>query len=159
MSTSMRESLPSTSSDFALPHSASLPAVVLDEAPSSNPLQYRFRRASLLSAPKAQIYSEARLSSPLIATFSLPGSSRIEGERGGTDSPTSSSGSENHTPPLGPPLEPVPASRLRHLKRRAASPAATPTRRSKSPIDFTESVPGAIVRRRSLVGGLMMSQL
>jgi hypothetical protein len=109
-----RPSLPTSSTDFALPPSSSgvgstptLSSLSVDEI---NPLTHRFRRPSLL-APKASYLSDARSHSPLAASFTLAPSKRrrsrywlgdeSESDRMWTDSSPSSS-SENPTPPLRP---------------------------------------------------------
>jgi hypothetical protein len=105
---SSRPSLPTSSTDFALPPSSSNPASSLDD---SNPLLQRFRRPSLL-APKATYLSESRSHSPLAASFTIHSSTRrrsviteeseSDRERMWMDSSPSGS-SENPTPPLRPP--------------------------------------------------------
>lgn len=111
---SVRPSLPTSSTDFALPPSSSSigasPGSAAVSSDDGNPLLVRFRRPSVL-APKAAYFSETRLQSPLVASFTLPSRRRnsvygeeSENERMWTDSSPSSS-SENPTPPLGPPIE------------------------------------------------------
>lgn len=107
-----RPSLPTSSSDFALPSSsvASTSSVTLED---SSFVFQRFRRPSLL-APKATYISETRLHSPLVSSFTLQPSpikrkaysddecledSPMYQERTGRESSPSSS-SENPTPPL-----------------------------------------------------------
>ncbi|KAF7979389.1 hypothetical protein HWV62_42486 [Athelia sp. TMB] len=129
---SVRPSLPTSSTDFALPPSSS--SIASPSAPISsddgNPLLVRFRRPSIL-APKAAYFSETRLQSPLVASFTLPSRRRnsvygeeSENERMWTDSSPSSS--ENPTPPLGPAIE-VQPSPVKGKRRRNPS---TPPRNS-----------------------------
>lgn len=114
---STRPSLPTSSTDFALPPSSSsanvaLPGSLIVSADEANPLLLRFRRPSVL-APKAAYFSETRLQSPLVTSFTLPSRRRdsLNGEESESDkdrmwtdsSPSSSSG--NPTPPLGPAIE------------------------------------------------------
>lgn len=140
---SSRPSLPTSSTDFALPPSSSIPtastsALTLDDA--TNPLLLRFRRPSLL-APKA--ISESRLHSPLASSFTLHSftkrrgsqsaaiseeSESDRGERMWTDSSPSCS-SENPTPPLR-----VPDNSEEDLpeKGKVIKPPLTPPRRRSS---------------------------
>ncbi|KIK70772.1 hypothetical protein GYMLUDRAFT_235191 [Collybiopsis luxurians FD-317 M1] len=109
---STRPSLPTSSSDFALPSSslASTSSVTLEDATF---VLHRFRRPSLL-APKTTYLSETRLHSPLVSSFSLQPSpikrkAYSDDEclddsyvyRTGRESSPSTSGSENATPPSG----------------------------------------------------------
>ncbi|KAJ4484933.1 hypothetical protein C8J55DRAFT_509326 [Lentinula edodes] len=106
---SSRPSLPTSSSDFALPSSsiASTSSVTLED---TSFVLHRFRRPSLLT-PKATHLSETRLHSPLVSSFTLQPSpikrkahsddedSPMYRDRTGRESSPSSS-SENPTPPL-----------------------------------------------------------
>lgn len=109
---SSRPSLPTSSSDFALPSSslASTSSVTLEDASF---MLHRFRRPSV-HAPKATYISETRLQSPLVSSFTLQASpikrkaysddecsedSSVYRERKGRENSPSSS-SENPTPPL-----------------------------------------------------------
>lgn len=109
---SSRPSLPTSSSDFALPSSslATTSSVTLEDASF---VLHRFRRPSV-HAPKATYISETRLQSPLVSSFTLQASpikrkaysddecsedSSMYRERKGRENSPSSS-SENPTPPL-----------------------------------------------------------
>lgn len=106
---SSRPSLPTSSSDFALPSSsiASTSSVTLED---TSFVLHRFRRPSLLT-PKATHLSETRLHSPLVSSFTLqPSPSKRKAHSDDEDSPmyrdrtgresSPSSSSENPTPPL-----------------------------------------------------------
>lgn len=136
-----RPSLPSSSTDFALPPSSSSssnPGSPVTTADDTNPLLVRFRRPSIL-APKAAYFSETRLQSPLVASFTLPSrrkngyADESESDRMWTDSSPSSS-SENPTPPLGPPIEvETTADKEREVKvRRRRTPLTPPRNTSPS---------------------------
>ena len=158
---STRPSLPTSSTDFALPPSSSSASVSLPSSPivsadDTNPLLLRFRRPSIL-APKAAYFSETRLQSPLIASFSLPSSRRdsLNGEesesdrdRMWTDSSPSSS-SENPTPPLGPPIE-VDAAKGRGSKgKRRRNPSTPPRHLSPSAVEGLQRLTRSHSRRPS----------
>ncbi|KII94158.1 hypothetical protein PLICRDRAFT_171832 [Plicaturopsis crispa FD-325 SS-3] len=133
--TSRRPSLPTSSSDFALPPSSSASTSADDDA---NSLRYRFRRPSIL-APKATYLSESRLSSPLTASFTIPSrrnrgsgeESESDRERMWTDSSPSSS-SENPTPPLGRLVDAEKASERVSPGKRRRGPSTPPRNRSPS---------------------------
>ena len=108
-----RPSLPASSSDFALPPSTtalvSSPLTAATE--EFNPLlNLRFRRPSLLAPAKSAFYSEGRLHSPLVSSFTVPRSRRytsstVSGEESesdkdkmSTDSPSPSVDSGATTP-------------------------------------------------------------
>ncbi|KAJ3531079.1 hypothetical protein NM688_g7622 [Phlebia brevispora] len=107
-----RPSLPASSSDFALPPSSSALASSSHAALAEefNPLILRFRRPSLLAPPRASFYSEGRLHSPLVSSFTVPmtrrhTSSTVSGEESesdrekmSTDSPSPSVDSGATTP-------------------------------------------------------------
>ncbi|KAF9076058.1 hypothetical protein BDP27DRAFT_1284766, partial [Rhodocollybia butyracea] len=111
---SSRPSLPTSSSDFALPSSsvATSSSITLEDPGF---VLHRFRRPSVL-APKATYISETRLHSPLVTSFtlqpspikrkaysddeSMDDSQMLYRDRTGRESSPSSS-SENPTPPLG----------------------------------------------------------
>jgi len=113
---SPRPSLPTSSTDFALPPSSTSSNGASGSAPGeeSHTLMHRFRRPSLL-APKASYLSDNRHQSPLSAAFTMPTrrrrprqgrwdeSSESDKDRMWTDSSPSSS--ENPTPPLRGPSE------------------------------------------------------
>jgi len=103
-----RPSLPTSSTDFALPPSSSSPGASSSSVTLEDPslLLQRFRRPSLLQ--KGGYLSDTRLHSPLASSFTLHARRRsqnailmeeMEGdkERMITDSPN---GSEANTPPL-----------------------------------------------------------
>lgn len=148
-----RPSLPTSSTDFALPPSSSS-NVATPSSPivsgDDNPILLRFRRPSIL-APKAAYFSEARLQSPLVASFTLPSRRRnsvygeeSENERMWTDSSPSSS-SENPTPPLGPPLD-VETDKGGEVKgRRRRNPTTPPRNFAPTPLE----VSGAFTRSHS----------
>lgn len=151
--TSCRPSLPTSSSDFALPPTST------SSPDDANPLLYRFRRPSIL-APKATYSSETRLSSPLSTLVSIPlprRSRRFMGEepdayrdRMWTDSSPSSS-SENPTPPLGPPIETDSVEHHAQVGKRPRSPS-TPPPRNTSPASAsmdTQELPLRSHARRS----------
>ncbi|KAL0951473.1 hypothetical protein HGRIS_008161 [Hohenbuehelia grisea] len=137
-----RPSLPTSSSDFALPSSSSSSSTnALDDIP---PLLQRFRRPSLLSS-KAGFFSETRLNSPLATSFTLNSSRKrfsLMGEESESDkdrmcTDSSPSSSETNTPPLGPPE--VPESDQQCKPKRTRRPL-TPTRRMSTSMDATDSV-------------------
>lgn len=153
-----RPSLPTSSTDFALPPSSSssnAPGSPITSADDTNPLLLRFRRPSLL-APKAAYFSETRLQSPLIASFTLPSRRRsIYGEesesdkdRMWTDSSPSSS-SENPTPPLAPPIEVNTSNGHRHKGKRRHNPMTPPRHISPSAVDIPERLTRSRSRRPS----------
>lgn len=109
-----RPSLPASSTDFALPPSSAAVAssALVPSVEEFNPLLLRFRRPSLLAPPRATFYSEGRIHSPLVSSFTLPSrivrrhtSSTISGEESesdrekmSTDSPSPSVDSGATTP-------------------------------------------------------------
>ncbi|KAF7798534.1 hypothetical protein EIP86_009755 [Pleurotus ostreatoroseus] len=105
-----RPSLPASSSDFSLPPSSVALASSAHLADEFNPLILRFRRPSLLAPPRASFFSEGRLHSPLVSSFTIPlvrrhTSSTISGEESesdrekmSTDSPSPSVDSGATTP-------------------------------------------------------------
>jgi hypothetical protein len=130
-----RPSLPTSSTDFALPPSSSnlVTSSTSSSLDDSNPLLQRFRRPSLL-APKATYLSEGRSHSPLAASFTIHSSTRrrsnhnviaeefeSDRERMWLDSSPSSS-SENPTPPLGPPENGNEDPSSKRISRRAVTP-------------------------------------
>ncbi|KAF8640521.1 hypothetical protein AX17_000183 [Amanita inopinata Kibby_2008] len=133
-----RPSLPTSSSDFALPPSsspgASTSALTLDDPTF---LLQRFRRPSLLT--KSSYLSETRLHSPLASSFTVHSRRRScsstladdlesDKERMSTDSPTSSS--DNPTPPLK--ISDAIDDNEQDMKTIASKPPSTPPRRKSS---------------------------
>ncbi|TFK36910.1 hypothetical protein BDQ12DRAFT_230067 [Crucibulum laeve] len=155
---STRPSLPTSSSDFALPPSSSSPVASTSSLTLDDPsfLLQRFRRPSLLQ--KAGYLSETRLHSPLASSFTLHTRRRSQNafqlteesesdrERMLTDSPSSS---ETHTPPLR-----VPDNSEEDLvgKLTASKPPSTPPRRmSSTNMDVQENYPSPTgINRRSV---------
>ncbi|KAK7463894.1 hypothetical protein VKT23_005829 [Stygiomarasmius scandens] len=143
-----RPSLPTSSTDFALPASslASSSALTLEDAGF---ILHRFRRPSVL-APKATYFSESRLHSPLAASFTLNPSSKRKSSSDeecpddsasyldrmtGDSSPSGSS--ENPTPPLSAPENIEEDSSSGRVSR---SKLHTPPRKHSSTVD-SQSLP------------------
>lgn len=163
-----RPSLPTSSSDFALPPttaSSSALTLAIPTAADLNPFMLRIRRPSLLS-PRVTYYSDSRAHSPLATAAPVQGrgSARnrtrgsINGEESESDKekmsmdspPTSDSG--NTTPLLLPSsmgLE-VGSGGTTKTKRRPQSPATPPPKSSSAiPIAVQDSVPRNASRRLS----------
>ena len=135
---SSRPSLPTSSTDFALPPSSSSPvastsSLTLDD---TNVLLHRFRRPSLL-APKAGYFSESRLHSPLASSFTLhsrrrsygtsaPEESESDRERMLTDNSPGSSATST------PPLKALERREPDEQAKKILKPSLTPPRRSSS---------------------------
>ncbi|KAF8167700.1 hypothetical protein B0H34DRAFT_682749 [Crassisporium funariophilum] len=152
---SSRPSLPTSSSDFALPPSsssspgASTSSVTLDDPTF---LLQRFRRPSLLQ--KAGYLSESRLHSPLASSFTLHARRRSQNtftieesesdkDRMMTDSPSSS---ETHTPPLKAPPN---SEEDLNAKVTTIKPPLTPPRRKSSASMDASDMPTIFNRRLS----------
>lgn len=154
---SPRQSLPTSSLDFALPPSSSSPGASSSSLTLDDPtyLLQRFRRPSLLQ--KAGYLAEARLHSPLASSFTLhtrrrsqnlfiPEESESDKERMSTDSPNDS---ETNTPPLR-----VPENSEEDLPSKASTgrpPLTPPRRKSSARSDLQEafSLSGGLHRRLS----------